>query len=269
MDYLPLCEAWPVSGCASLDEFNPAVTGVGALAASEVLWAASGYRFGTCEVTFRPCSRRCLDQPYGGWWWTADAFTGWPAGPAHGGWVAAACGHCRGSCACNDAAELRLPAPVQGVSQVLVDGVPLVEGDNWLLYDGTTLVRTDGERWPFCQDWTVTGGPGTFLITATFGEPVPALGALAMGEVLPEVLRACAGDGDCKLPAGTVQEVTRQGVRKVFVDRELVREARWVGLPVADRFIEAFNPGGLIEGIQIWDPEEVLERRARRLGGAP
>lgn len=269
MDAAPLCEPWPVSGCADLSSIAVPVSGVGMQAASEALWAASGRRFGSCAVTFRPCARRCLDQPYGGWWWDPGGFVaGWPYGPTHGGWIQAVCGSCPGSCACTSAAELRLPAPAQAVSQVSVDGVALTSPANYVLYDGNVLVRTDGADWPFCQDWATTSGVGTFEVTAIFGAPVPALGAMAMGEIVPEVLKACVSDSGCKLPSGVVQSVSRQGVNKVFVDVAALREAGRAGIsifPLTGMFLDAFNPSGLQIGAKIWDPDEMLDRRA---GGA-
>jgi hypothetical protein len=266
---VPLCEPWPVSGCTSFpEEYNPAVTGVGLMAASELLWGASGRRYGACEVTFRPCARRCHEQPYGGWWWTAGSFhAGWPYGPVHGGWVAAVCGSCQSGCACTSAAELVLPGAVQSVSEVSVDGVVL-PASGYAFYPGPglpRLVRADGGEWPFCQDWSVVAGPGTFEVTAAFGEPVPALGTLAMGEVLPEVLKACT-EGECRLPAGTVRAKTRQGVQKVFVDPEAIRKGR-LGLPLTDRFLMFANPEGLTEGAKVWNPDDVLDGGPYRVGG--
>lgn len=266
MDAVPLCEPWPASGCADLGAIPPPVSGVGFMAASELLWAASGRQFGSCSVTVRPCSRACFAQPYGGWWWYSDRWvSGWPYGPVSGGYLASQCGGCTGSCSCTAASELVLPVVAQSIEEVTVDGVVLPPS-GYAFYDGRTLVRADGGVWPFCQDWAKTSGPGVFTVTATFGRPVPALGSLAMGEVVPEVLKACGvGDGDCKLPSGTVQTVTRQGVTKTFVSPATLMEGGLTGLPLTDRFISAFNPDNLNEGARIWDPEDFVE--SRRPGG--
>jgi hypothetical protein len=257
---VPLCQPWPVSGCATLEDYNPAVTGVGMMAASELLWAASGRQFGTCEVVMRPCSRQCMDQPFGGWWWRSEGFHGgWPYGPVHGGWVAAVCGSCTGGCSCTSAAQLALPAAVQAVSEVTIDGAVLPPS-GYAFYPGPGLprvVRLDGGEWPFCQDWGALAGEGVFEVTTVFGQDVPALGTLAMGEVLPEVLKACT-TGDCRLPAGTVRSKTRQGVQKIFVDPAALEKGR-VGLPLTDRFLHAFNPHGLTEGARVWNPDDILD----------
>lgn len=235
------------------------------MAASELLWALSGRQYGSCEVTVRPCSRRCHSQPYGDFWWSGGRFeSGWPYGPTHGGWMAAACGSCRGSCSCNSAAELRLPQPAQSVSEVSVDGVVL-PSSAYILYDGRTLVRTDGGQWPFCQDWAAASGVGVFEVTAVFGRPVPALGTLAMGEVIPEMLKACAGTEGCRLPSSVVRSITRQGVSKEFVLARDMAEMRRLGLPVSDRFLDFANPESLTLGAKIWNPDDLISDR--RAGG--
>lgn len=233
------------------------------MAASELLWAASGRQYGSCEVTLRPCSRRCFEQPYGGWWWRPDAWSnGWPYGPTHGGWMQAVCGTCSAPCACAFADELVLPQPAQSIAGVTIDGVPL-PASGYVLYDGRTLVRTDGNRWPFCQDWAATSGEGVFELTAVFGRPVPAIGMLAMGEVLPEVLKACACDDTCRLPSGTVSTVTRQGVTKTFVDPAALKSGglfKLEALPLVAEFIEYANPSRLILPARIWNPDDVADR---------
>jgi hypothetical protein len=262
VDAVPLCAPWPVSGCPSLSSFTVQQVQLGTMAASELLWAASGRRYGSCEVTVRPCSRRCFEQPYGGWWWHPDAWSnGWPYGPTHGGWINAVCGTCSSGCACTSADELVLPMEAQSVTSVSIDGA-VMPASGYVLYDGRTLVRTDGLRWPFCQDWTKLSGAGVFEVTPVFGYPVPAIGTMAMGELVPEVLKACAGEA-CKLPSGTVSEVTRQGVTKVFVDISKLKAAGMSAieaLPLVARFLDFANPGRVIVPARIWNPDEVLDR---------
>jgi hypothetical protein len=230
------------------------------MAASEILWHATGRRFGVCSVSIRPCARACIDQPYGGWWWYTDRWiSGWPYGPVHGGFAEAACGRCTGSCSCTSASELRLPYPAQSIEEVTIDG-DVLPPSGYVLYDNRTLVRADGGQWPFCQDWAKTSGDGVFEVTARFGSPVPALGTLAMGEVTAEVLKACKGDG-CLLPSGVLSAQTRQGQTKTFVSPDALREAKLLGLPLADRFIMAENPDGLTVGAKIWDPENYPTHR--------
>jgi hypothetical protein len=225
------------------------------MAASEILWAATGRRYGSCEVSVRPCSRHCSPQPYGGWWWYPERWQGgWPYGPVSGGFMAAACGQCVQDCACTTASTLVLPQPASSITEVSIDGVVLPPS-GYAFYDNTTLVRKNA-LWPFCQDWNATEGVGVFTITARFGLDLPALASLAMGELTAEVLKACKGDV-CQLPSGLVQAVTRQGVTKTFVSPEKLKEMKRFGLPLVDQLIDMTNPERLISGPRIWDPENM------------
>src|SRR5262249_23894476 len=140
----------PIWTCA-LDPASAAVSGTAVAAASEVLYALSGRRLGSCQLTIRPCRRDCWD---GGWpflnsWWQ---FGLWPR-PLflNGTWYNITCGQCYGGCSCSVISEALLPAPVSQVLQVKVDGQILDPSayrvDNWRL-----LVRTDGGIWPVCND---------------------------------------------------------------------------------------------------------------------
>lgn len=257
MDAVPLCEPWPVEGCSiDLANCNPADKDVGMMAASEILWAASGHRYGSCEVTVRPCSRRCSPQPYGGWWWYPERFQdSWAYGPPSGGFTEAVCGACVGGCDCTNASTLVLPHVAQAIVKVTIDGEVLPPSE-YTFYDHLTLVRING-MWPFCQDWNAVSGVGVFDVSARFGLPVPALGRLAMGELLPEVMKACKGDDDCRLPSALVSTISRQGVTKNFVTPDRLKESQSFGLPLVDRFIDMVNPNRLMSGPRVWDPENM------------
>jgi hypothetical protein len=275
VEYVPLCEPWPLpaSGCADLSTASPAVTGFAVTAASEVLWALSGHQFGDCEVLVRPCRPSCPPSlPPGTWWNTGAGW--WPQIPAPGSWLwwEAICGSCgTGGCGCNSADTLILPSAARAITQVLVDGVELVEGDNWTLYNGTLLVRTDGQRWPLCQDWTVpVSGEGAWSYKAIFGRPVPAMGSLALAELTSEIIRGCSG-GPCRLPAFT-KGVNRQGVAQEFKVSPIdIAEAgiKAVGLRLVDLFLMAENPGNLDVPPRIYNPDDYVSGPPnRRPGGA-
>lgn len=268
--YAPLCEAWPLppSGCPSLTG-SPAVTGAAVMAASEVLWALSGRRFGDCSIMVRPCRTRCGPSGvswWNGWWWDG----GWPDvpfGPTW--WLDAVCGRCGGGCSCTNADTLMLPSPAQRVTQVLIDGVELAEGSGWALYDGTTLVRTDGGLWPLCQDWTIpVSGVGAWSVTAVYSQPVPMIGQLALGELAAELTKAC-NDEPCRLPR-TMTSNTRQGVAQQFPSVKDLMDAGMAGLsmlPVVRTFLGTVNPDGIAEpGPRIWNPDDYAEG-PRRPGG--
>lgn len=267
-DYVPLCEPWPLpaSGCPDLTGPAP-VTGSALLAASQDLWALSGHQFGNCEVTLRPCRADCGPRHGLGWW------GGWPAGAwplAHGTftewWWSATCGRCRHGCGCTDADELLLPDRARSVTEVLVDGEVLPEGTGWLLWDGRRLVRTDGERWPLCQDWTVTGGPGTWSVTAVYGSEVPESGRWAVWQLAAEYAKWCQ-TGECKLP-GYTTTVTRQGVTQTFPSIVDLVEHGLTGLALVDRFLDTWNPDRLRGSAQVWNPDD-FDQQPRHLGGWP
>lgn len=258
--YVPLCEAWPLppSGCATLS--SPEVSGSALLAASEVLWQLSGHRYGSCSVLLRPCRPGCAGSMPADWWWPG---AGWPYGTPWPGttlWWAAGCGTCSGGCSCNSADTLRLPQPVQSITEVLIDGEVLAESA-YNLYDGQLLVRADGGRWPMCQDWTVpVSGVGAWSVAAVAGWPVPMAGRFAVAELAREFEAFCTG-GDCRLPAYTTG-VTRQGVTQAFPDiNDLVKNGL-VGLPAVDLFLRPPPP----PRAKIWNPDD-FDQTWRRPGG--
>ncbi len=266
VDFVPLCESWPVQWCCELDLSAAPVTGMAVRAASEYVWAVSGRQHGSCEVLVRPCRREC-GPASDSWWWRGVA-GGWPTWPAFGAgsslWWSAVCGGCRGHCACNSADELRLDVAAQSVTSILIDGTEL-PASGYAFYNGDTLVRTDGERWPLCQDWSVpVSGVGAWSVTARFGLPVPELGRLAVGEVACQVAKHCGGDPSCQLPPG-LQSQTRAGSTYVYFDPGRLREARLTGFTWVDRFVDAVNPARHQMGARIWNPDDF--GGSRRPGG--
>jgi hypothetical protein len=246
------CAAWdPIWCCAtSLPTGSAAVTGQAVQAATEVLWQASGQRFGLCQVTVRPCRRDCYGQSwpytsYAAYEWTGQV---WPQPVlSAGAWTNVTCGSCPGTCSCTQLEQAVLPAPVYDIVEVRVDGSPLVTG-SYRLDNDRTLVRTDGGRWPGCQDLSKADTePDTWSVTARFGEDVPTLGRQAVGELACEMVRACLGE-DCRLPAHVTQLV-RQGVTISFPDAQELAERGYFG----GLFIQTYNPRRLAGRAQVYD----------------
>lgn len=235
----PICEAWPADA--------EAVTGAAVQAATEVLWNRTRRRFGLCEVALRPCRRDCFTS----WPWVAPLWNdasswGWPFPALIGGlWFNLGCGSCSsGNCSCAVLHEVVLPSPVANVTEVKVDGVVL-DPSAYRVDDYRLLVRTDGEAWPRCNNLNLADTEtGTWSVTAEYGEVVPTLGQLAVGELAAEIAKSCVGAGDCALPKKTVRQVTRQGVTKVFFDAESSFSNNRVGLYYCDLFLSTYNPGG-------------------------
>lgn len=258
--YGSLCEPWSVIWCGELTGVDPAVTGTAVQAASDVLWQATGRRFGNCPVTVRPCRQECLQfapdeslSLYGG------GHAQWPHPALIGGeWINLACGVCSGPCSCMTASEVLLPEPVWSIAQVVVDGVVLPTG-SYAVYDDRRLVRTDGTDWPLCQDWKVKTGVGAWSITARFGADVPALGRQAVGVLAAELARLCAGV-ECGLPLLTVTQVQRQGVTFSTFDPQLILQRGLTGLYLPDLFIRTYNPSGIRDRARAWSPDYVVPR---------
>jgi hypothetical protein len=239
------CQPWPVlwQNCAELTTSGPAVTGQAVQAATEILWALSGRRFGPCPVTIRPCQAGCADLP-ASWVQVPIAGVTWPTPVLYGGaWYNLTCAGCGATCSCTELSEARLPAPAT-VLEVRLDGAVLPAGA-WRVDDWRLLVRTDGGRWPACQDLTAPDSePGTWAVDLEVGEPVGELGQFAVGELACELLRAFRGE-DCRLPAN-VTSLARQGVSIELPSPALLREQGLLGLPWCDRFIQAANPHRLL-----------------------
>jgi hypothetical protein len=255
------CADWPVTWTCDITTLNPAVTGVAVSMATETLWALTGMRFGTCEITLRPCRRDCQT---GGFYddfgppWTSSYY---PQPALIGGlWFNLTCGSCPGDCSCTRVSEVVLPAPVNTVVEVLIDGTPMVSGA-YRLDNHRLLVRTDGGEWPRCNDLSLDDTEvGTWSVRATYGEALPDGAALAMGQLACEIAKAAAG-GDCKLPAG-LQQLVRQGVTISYPDvGELFRQGR-TGLYLVDMFVNTWNPYGLRQRSRVYSVDRPSVRRA-------
>lgn len=216
------------------------------MAATEVLWAKSGRQFDECTLMLRPCQKDC----WGGSFPFADTWnefgTRWPYPYNYAGqWFNLGCGGCPGTCSCTVLYEAQMPQPISRIVQVLVDGVPLISGSSYKVYDYQTLIRTDGEPWPLCNDLNKDETEvGTWAVEAVIGTEVPVLGRLAVGELALEFINACVDADNCMLPK-PVQQIVRQGVSLTFLDPNEVFAAGKIGLFNADLFISTFNPGGI------------------------
>lgn len=253
-----LCEAWDPIWCGVLPTGSEAITGNAVVAATEVLWAASGRQFGLCQETLRPCRRDC----FGGSWPFSDSWWEWSGGGGprpllfQGAWYNITCGSCPGTCSCTSLSETVLPGPVYDIVQVKVDGVPLDPAAYTLWGDKRTLTRVDGSTWPVCNDLNEADTEvDTWSVTARFGQAVPVLGQQAVGELALEMTRACLGE-DCRLPK-RVQQLVRQGVTTGFPESmDLADRLYWPNL-----FITTYNPRGLPAPPMVYDVDGPNFRR--------
>lgn len=254
------CEDWPVYWICDVSAESPALTGYAVAMATRVLWKLSGMQFGTCTTTLRPCRRDCYgDWPWGWTEWNA----GWRGSEIWSDfryWFPLTCGSCSSDCSCTELSEVLLPSPVSQVVSVKLDGTPMATG-SYRVDNNRLLVRTDGQRWPFCNDLSKNDTEaGTWSVTASYGQDIPEGAALAMGELACEILKAGKGQ-DCRLPPGVTQLV-RQGVTIQYPDvGQLLKEGR-TGLYLVDLFLASENPDGIKQRGRFYSVDHPSQRRA-------
>lgn len=230
------------SCCPDWATYSPAVRANAEAWASYILWALTGRQFGACEVTVRPCYRRCeprsyetygvwMDSPYGG----GRSYL--PFVDSLGDWRN--CGCC-GICCCGASCEIWLPGPIISIQEVTISGVA-VDPLTYRVDNAELLVRQGGECWPQCQDFDVaSGGEGSLVVTYTRGAVLPAAGALAAGALACEFAKACTG-ADCAIPEN-VTSISRGGVNFQLVTPTDAFQNGLTGIETVDRFITSVNP---------------------------
>ena len=259
------CASWDPIWTCDVSAKSPTATGYAAAAATEIIWAMTGRQFGTCTTTLRPCRKSCSgDSWWGGYGlpWQGLGYSG--LGYAYGGgrygfWFDLACGSCQGTCSCAHVSEVELPAPVDHIVTVMMDGTPMATGA-YRVDNNRLLVRTDGQRWPRCNNLTFDDThAGTWSVTAAYGQAVPVSGRMAVGELACEFLKALDGQ-DCRLPAG-LQSLARQGVTINFPEiGSLIRDGI-TGLYLTDHFVASVNPGKLITRSRVYGVDRPVTRR--------
>jgi hypothetical protein len=234
------CEPWPTTWSCSLPAtVSQEAIDEGLMAATHVMWALSGRRYGFCTTTVRPAASVCQ--------------VGCPPGvpyelvPSPSGSLAWVWAPQRWRCCEDYTADPKVLSlwhyPVVEVTNVTIGGVTL-DPSAYVLEEWRWLRRIDGADWPVGQDWTVPeGAPGTWSITERYGSTVPELGRQAVGALACELVKACAGF-ECALPE-RVTSVVRQGIAVSFSDPgQLLVDGR-TGLYLCDLFLMTVNPGKL------------------------
>ena len=230
-------------------------------AASELLWAATGRRFGECTVTIRPCRQTCNPCP-GLDFYNVGDFR-WGMGMAYtpylldGLWYnMPPCG-CPGQCGCSKLCEIDLPTPVVAVDEVKIDGVAL-DPNLYRVDDFSKLVLTPAatgiQCWPTCQDMEKTDDEeGTFSITLTYGREVPAMLMTATAELACQLLKSCVG-APCQLPQ-RLSSISRQGVTIGFIDPQEFWGQGRTGIYIVDLAVQFLNPNRLTRRPAVWSPD--------------
>lgn len=254
------CEDWPIEWTCELPvTASPALTGYAVTMASRILWRLSGMQFGPCAVTLRPCRRTCYDTWPWGWSQFNDLASTPSPWPDWRYWFPLSCGACTSGCSCSSVSEVVLPSPVHSIVTVMMDGTPMATG-SYRVDNNRLLVRLDGQQWPYCNDLSKDDTePGTWSVTARYGQDIPVGARLAMGELACEIVRAGTGQ-DCRLPPGVIQ-LARQGVTIQYPDvGQLLKDGR-TGLYLVDLFLASENPDGLKQRGRFYSVDSPTVRR--------
>lgn len=249
------CTPWitgeDVVDCCSVETTDSALFEDVAVQASEILFAISGRLFsGECGPKIvRPscdpcwCGYQVLSRGHivGPWDW------GYP--------LTYFCDSCL--VACSPSLVKLSGYPVREISEVLIDGVALVEGTDYRLYNGRYLMRLNDGRWPFSQDLTLADSEeNTFSVTYTYGADPPQIAVAAAAQLACELYKACSGDNTCALPSG-VTRIQTQGLtidRLAFTTWAFSGGAWKTGLSLVDAFLAAYNPSGLMRRPRFYSP---------------
>lgn len=249
------CAPWdPVWNCnISLITGAAEVTGAAVQAASEILYQLTAQRFGLCNVKLRPCRKSCWGGsfPWSSWWQygTYPQPYWW-----NGTWYNLSCNACPdNSCSCTALDETELPGPVHGISEVKLNGVVLTEGVDYRVDDYRKLVRLGGDPWPYCQDLRLPDTEdNTWSVTVEFGEVVPMIGRMAVGELALEFVKYLLCDDTCQFPYGVI-DVSRQGISATVQNAaDLIKEGL-LNLRMCNLFIQASNPERLTARAAVYD----------------
>lgn len=228
-------------------DVDPTVVALANAAATEVLWALSGRRYGYRTETIRPCSQYTeSDLPW--WYWArASQYAVTWAGPRL--WSTSMwCRSCeREYCSHTQMHEFRLPRfPVVEITDLLIDGqhLPVTGANvNFRMDEYRWLVRTDGDPWPMTQDLSLPlTDAGTWSVSYRWGRAVPALGEMAQVALAGELVKMSL-DMECQLPQ-RVTSVSRQGVAFTVNDPLDFLENGRTGIYVVDLFLTTYNRQG-------------------------
>lgn len=232
----------PTDFCSDWDSYTQPVKDSALWLASTYLWAATGRRFGPCPVTVRPSQTDRTEVAYQSFPVAPGLGSlGEPGGPFlfGGRWFNAGCSS---ACCGNNACAIVLRGPVAGVEEVYVGGDLVAASAYRVDLTGGVylLVRTDGECWPTCQDFSADEGEdGSFEVSYLIGSPLPEALVIATAMLACEYGKSLNG-GACKLPA-KMTRLSRQGVE---VELEPPAPAEGLtGIREVDDVITALNPG--------------------------
>jgi hypothetical protein len=260
----------PTELCPDWDGYPQATKDSALWLASTYLWAATGRRFGVCPTTVRPSQGGGSELAYQTYA-VSPGLGGLGSGPGGpflfgGRWFNAGCATaCCGASAC----AVVLRGPVASVEEVIV-GDEVIPQSAYRV-DVTSgvylLVRTDGECWPACQNFTVDAGePGSFEVTYGIGTALPEVLAIATAALACQYGKSISG-GACQLPA-RMTRLSRQGVEVEVAAPE--PDGSSTGVKLVDDVIQMLNPSKRQRPPLVLSPDlpEQCDRRTVWAGGS-
>jgi hypothetical protein len=241
-----------MSCCSEWDSYTNTVRDRATAWATQILWALTGRRYGTCEITVRPCGSNC--QYYGGWMAypaVADGVgTVWTPFIRDGVWFNCACA---GACDCRARCRAWLPGPVSSVTEVVVDGI-VIDPSLYRVDNREYLIGLGDQCWPDCQNMNLESPEvGTFEVTYLRGTPLPLAGQIAAGIMACEFAKACSG-GACSLPQN-LSTLARQGIEVTMVNPTDLLDIGLTGIAEVDLWIRSVNPDRKTHRPKVYSPD--------------
>lgn len=167
--------------------------------------------------------------------------------------------------------------PIRSIVEVKIDG-DVVDAETYKLFAGRLARVRDPDdpdtrlTWPTIQRLDLEDTEAdTFSITYTHGMEPPAIGQAAAAELACHLYRACTGEGECALPAGTVKVERNNATIHLggFVNWAFDARRGWeTGMPLVDVFLNAFNPNGQQRRPAVWSPDVAQFPKAEPVSGS-
>lgn len=236
----------PVTGTATPEMITRAEQ-----VALTTLRALSANVFDCVQRTIRPCGSICHSKSISTYHGTGRPRAVSPWINSSGQWMNGGCG-CGAACGCCEpysAIHLIDPdgLPVRGIVEVKIDGVTLADTAYRVdVYGGYQLLRTDGARFPCCQNVDLPDTePDTFSVTYLAGARLDAAGLAAYSALACAMLSECCDPGSCSSLEGVVS-VVRQGMSFERADARALFDGRLTGVAVTDRWLATVNSQGAL-----------------------
>lgn len=254
---------WKVTkcGCGSCwSTYTPEVRETAEALATGIMWAATGRKYGLCDIVVQPCVKAALPRDYQTY---EVGSPDYGMAYIHNGQWHNGCSAEGSSCCTGCELELEGPTTTDGITAVSENGV-LLPIDSYLVMNGSILVRTDGECWSTCTNYS-SQSPSKLQIEYKKGIAIPDHVQKATERLACEFAKACAGAA-CALPR-RLKSITRQGVEATISD--ISKSSRsggssrgpiQTGVYEVDIVIQLENPAGRSSSSIVWSPDTIPPR---------